>query len=102
MSSFTSVNPLSAGKKVQDPTDITAIYQEWKTAQFEEEDNELLLKIKEMVMSEQPLSMFVQLHTSNILLWGVEKVKNEMVSSWQNQVCILVYCSSQFYLNQAF
>ena len=62
------------------------MYQSWKTAQMEEEDRELLQSIQRMVMSEKPMSMFVQLHTSNILLWGVEKVKSELVGSWQNQV----------------
>ena len=88
MSNFAAQNPMatrpSEGSK--DPSNIAAIYQEWKTAQFAEEDNELLHKIKQMVMSDEPKTMFVQLHTSNILLWGVEKVRNEMVSSWQNQV----------------
>lgn len=84
-SSFSVENPRHP-RRSEGGGDISAVYQSWKTAQMEEEDRELLEHIQRMVMSEKPMSMFVQLHTSNILLWGVEKVKSELVTSWQNQV----------------
>lgn len=88
MKDIRSVNPMQNRSNQDGKTvgGISELYQEWKTAQMEQEDNELLQMIKTVVLGEKPLSMFVELHISNILLWGVEKVRNEMVSSWQNQV----------------
>lgn len=97
------------GNKEEAGGDIVSKYQAWKTEQFEEEDKELMEAIKvqcydicfvlntfiithelqEIVMSDRELTMFQQLQVSNILLWGVEKVKHECIASWQNQVGFL-------------